>query len=451
MMKQRLAYFTGATLPERMFRVGVILIFLLLRAPLCSALPETETPNVSTAGPEAKALPLPRIGVRKRPGAPGEFYRCDTGECFLPKGFNHTVLEKGATGWHATFNAGVYDPAKMEETLRAMAAIGANTIRVWAWGTQDASGFTGAADNEGLNPAYMENFVDFLRRSGRAGLYVVPILDETPHNATYNAVAAGAEQLSDDGPIQGYNRNYLSPGALPAKAAAAADFVRYIRDADPALLNTVLGWSFANEAFVNNTQGPFDLSAGTVVTVSGRAYDMAEDARRQACYDESIVHWANTMADTVKEVDPHALTTVGMWTSDAHGRPPVNYLRADGKDPRVPPRPSVLAAPECRLDFLDIHVYPWDGTSRVNRDAHEADAVAAGGKPVLVGEYGVFKNKTADEARIMMRDMVEQAVRLGYRGALHWAWDLTMVEGQTWSAVEEGLGACLMQIDLQPR
>jgi|GEM_PF-2235835 len=40
---------------------------------------------------------------------------------------------------------------------------------------------------------------------------------------------------------------------------------------------------------------------------------------------------------------------------------------------------------------------------------------------------------------------------MGYRGALHWAWDLTMVEGQTWSAVEEGLAPFLMKIDLQPR
>ena len=413
MMKQRP---TCTTALERMSGVGVMVILSFLCAPLCSALPETDAPNLSPASAEAKVLPLPRIGVRRNPGAPGEFYRCDTGEPFLPKGFNHTVLERGATGWHATFNVGVYDPAKMDATLRAMAAAGANTIRVWAWGTQNASGFTGAPDSQGLNPAYMEDFLDFLRRSGRAGVYVVPILDETPHNPSYNAVAAQAEPVSGDGPIRGYNRNYLSPGPLAAKAAAAADFVRYIRDADPVLLNTVLGWSFANEVFVNNTQGPFDLSAGTVVTASGRAYDMAEDARRQACYDETIVHWANTLATAVKEVDPNALTTAGMWTSDAHGRPPVNYLHADGKDPRVPPRPSVLAAPECRLDFLDIHVYPWDGTSRVNRDAHEADAVIAAGKPVLVGEYGVFKNKTAAEARIMMRDMVEQAVSFGYRG-----------------------------------
>lgn len=428
--------------------MGVLLALCSLCLPRYGAAADVGAPRTSPVVSETKAAELPRIGVKRNPGAPGEFYRCDTGERFLPKGFNHTVLENGATGWHATFNVGVYDPAKMDATLRAMAVAGANTVRVWAWGTQDASGFTGSPDNEGLNPAYMENFMDFLRRSGRVGLHVIPILDETPHNASYNAVAARAEEVAADSPIQGYNRNYLSPGPLAAKVAAAADFVRYIRDADPALLNTVLGWSFANEVCVNNTQGPFDLSAGTVITASGRAYDMAEDARRQACYDESIVHWVNALADAVKEVDPHTLTTVGMWTSDAHGRPPVNCLRADGKDPRVPPRPSVLAAPECRLDFLDIHIYPWDGTSRVNRDAHEADAVAAGGKPVLVGEYGVFKNKTAAEARIMMRDMVEQAVSLGYRGALHWAWDLTMVEGQTWSAVEEGLGAYLMQVDL---
>lgn len=443
---------------HRILWIGVALLCLLEYGHALQAFGDPPGGGEAATVPVVAAIlapspvtPLPGIAIRKTPGAVAEFYRRDTGEVFLPKGFNHTVLEGGASGWHATFNTGVYDSGKMEATLRAMAAAGANTIRVWAWGVQNATGFTGAPDSDGLNPAYMENFLDFLRRATRSGIYVIPILDEVPRNAGYDSVAARAETSAGDALISGYNRNYLCPGPLAAKAAAAADFVRYLKRADPGLLNTVFGWSFANEIFVNNTQGPFDISSGSAVTANGRSYDMSDNSRRQACYDESILHWVNTLADAIKEVAPDALVTAGMWTSDAHGRPPVNYLLPDGKDPRVPPRPSVLAGPDSRLDFLDIHIYPWDGTSRVNPDAHEAAAVAAKGKPVLVGEYGVFKNKTIDEARVMMREMVEQAVALGYRGALHWAWNLTKVEGQTWSAVEEGLAAYLMGIDLHPR
>ena len=394
--------------------------------------------------------PMPAIGVRRQGEAPAEFYQRDTGARFIPKGFNHTRLEGVSTGWHATFNVGIYDPEAMETLLTEVAAAGANTLRVWAWGVQKETGFTGAPDSRGLNGAYMENFTDFLRRATRHGIYVVSILDETPHNAYYDRIAEEAED-DDDSMITGRNRGYLAPGPLAAKATAAADFVRFVKQADEGLLKTVLGWAFANEVSVNHSQGPFNVQEGMVTTSTGRAYDMADNEQRQACYDETILHWSNALVEAVKAVAPNALTTVGMWTSDAHGRPPVNYLLPDGKDPRIPPRPSVLAGADSRLDFLDIHIYPWDGTSRVRPEAHEAQAVLASDKPVIVGEYGVFKRNTIEEARVMMREMLEQAYALGYQGSLHWVWDLTEVEGQTWSAVEEGLAAHLMALDVHPR
>ncbi len=177
---------------------------------------------------------------------------------------------------------------------------------------------------------------------------------------------------------------------------------------------------------------------------------MADRNQRQSCYDETILHWANTLADAVKAVAPGALTTVGMWTSDAHRRLPINYLLPDDKDPRIPPRPSVLASENSRLDFLDIHIYPWDNTSTVRPEAHEWDALRNSEKPVVVGEYGVFKNKTIEEARVMMHEMLEQAYTMNYQGSLHWIWDLTAVAGQTWSSIEEGLASYLMSLDVHP-
>jgi hypothetical protein len=433
------------------------MLFIFVAGLCCAAYPtdtenKTETVIVSeqpAPAPHPPIEPLPAIGVRKRGGDPAEFYRRDTGERFIPKGFNHTVLEEISKGWHATFNIDVYHSNSMEKTLAAMAAVGANTIRVWAWGTQKASGFTGGSKSRGLNGVYMENFVDFLRRATLHGIYVMPILDETPHNAYYDSLSAQAEAA--DAMITGYNTNYLSPGPLAAKAAAVADFVRFVQEADSGLLNTILGWSFANEMFVNHSQGPFTMKEGQVVTSTGRSYDMVDKEQRQACYDETILYWSNTLAVAVKAVAPEALTTVGMWTSDAHDRPPVNYLLPDGKDPRIPPRPSVLAGSDSRLDFLDIHIYPWDGTSKVRPEAHEAALVLAGNKPVLVGEYGVFKNKTVEEAKVMMGEMLQQAFNLGYQGSLHWIWDLTAVKGQTWSAVEGDLSSYLMALETHPR
>ena len=67
--------------------------------------------------------------------------------------------------------------------------------------------------------------------------------------------------------------------------------------------------------------------------------------------------------------------------------------------------------------------------------------------PALIGEYGVFKRNTIEETRVMLREMLDQGYALGYRGDCHWVWDLTMVEGQTWASVEEGLGEHVMGLD----
>ncbi len=396
-------------------------------------------------------MKLPTIGIRKNEVGYAEFYNRDSGARFVPKGFNHTVLSNTSTGWHATFNIGIYKPDKMETLLTEMAAVGANTIRVWIWGVQDKTGFTAAPESCGLNAAYMKNVVDFLQRCTRHGIYVIPILDEIPHNAYYDNIAAQADIVSPTPQVTGYNRNYFSAGKLAAKAQAVKEFVQYIKDADAGLLNAILGWAFSNEAFVNHSEGPFNQDSGEVFVASGKQYDMGDKKQRQACYDESILYWCNTLVDAVKSVTPDALTTLGMWTSDAHGRAPVNYLLPDDRDPRRPPRPSVLASKESKLDFLDIHIYPWDGTSKVRPEAHEWDVVKNSGRPAIVGEYGVFKRNTIEEAQVMMREMLEQAYEMGYQGSLHWVWDLTAVEGQTWSSVEENLAAYLMELAVHPK
>jgi hypothetical protein len=385
--------------------------------------------------------PLPRIAVRDR-----AFHESATGRVFVPKGFNHTVLEKGSSGWHATFNTDIYDPKAMENLLSRMEAIGANTLRVWIWGTQGPHGFTGGRKGVGLNKAYMENVVDFLARATRHGIYVIPILDETPHNVTYNQVSDQTPKMPQGDLVTGRNRQHFCPGPIAAKAAAIQDFLRYIKAADPGLLQTVLGWAFSNEVFVNTTLGPFQREEGVMVLADGIAYDMALPAERQACYDAAIRDWANALTKAVKSIDPQALTTAGQWTADAHARAPKSGLPHDGKDTRIPPRPSVFAAADCLLDFLDIHIYPWDGTSTVRPQAHEADQVAKSNKPVIVGEIGVFKRNTMPEARVMLDEMLTQAYALGYAGHLLWSWDLSMVPHQTWSAIEEGFGEFAMTL-----
>ena len=211
----------------------------------------------------------------------------------------------------------------------------------------------------------------------------------------------------------------------------------------------MLGWSFANEVFVNTSDSPFQDMDSLAHNATGKVYDMAVEAQRQACYDEGILYWANTLADAVKAVDPDALTTAGMWTADAHGREPVNGLVPEtGRDPRIPPRPSVLGGDNCRLDFLDVHIYPWDGTDLVSRTAHERDLLRGTRAAALVGEFGTFKHQHSTEAsRPVLESLLGQAHAMGYRGGVHWVWDLTMApEHPAWSSVEGGLADFVMQL-----
>jgi endo-1,4-beta-mannosidase len=173
---------------------------------------------------------------------------------------------------------------------------------------------------------------------------------------------------------------------------------------------------------------------------------MADPTERQACYDDGIVFWANEIAAAIREVDPDANVTAGMWTADAHGREPVSGLLPDDKDPRRPPRPAVLTAPDCSLDFIDVHIYPWTGGPAVKRSAHERDAVIGHGAPALVGEYGVFKRQSAETAKEWLASMLRQAYEMGYAGSLFWVWDLSAIPGQTWSAVEAGMAEYVTEL-----
>lgn len=389
--------------------------------------------------------PLPRIGVSVEPGQPGRFVVRETGAQFVPRGFNHTVLD-GDPPWHATFNTATYDPDAMEETLAEMAALGANTVRVWIWGTQDAGGFTGERDGEGINPAYVDNVVDFLRRAARHRIHVFAVLDGIPRNATYQAIA-DAHRAEEPVHAAGYNAHVLDSGWIEAKAQAIRDFVGAIQARDASVLSTVMAWSFSNEQFLTTRHPPFDLMEGLITTPAGNTYDLSDPAQRRACADESVLHWANRLTAALKGADPGALATVGMWTADAHGRAPDNGLPLDGRDPRIPPRPSVLGGAESALDFISIHIYPWDRTSAVSAEHHEHAAVMAVGKPLLVGEYGVFPHQhSVDEARTILREMLEQAYAMGYAGDLFWIWDLRHIEYQTYSAVEHDFGRYVMNL-----
>ena len=87
------------------------------------------------------------------------FYK-KTGEKFIPEGYNHTIGDVDNYKIpHAVFNVGTYNSKRIDKVLAEMKGLGANTIRVWLWGTDHkGSGIWGGPDSNSLNKKYMENF-----------------------------------------------------------------------------------------------------------------------------------------------------------------------------------------------------------------------------------------------------------------------------------------------------
>ncbi len=388
--------------------------------------------------------PLPRIGIRKRKGLPGQFVRLDTGAVYSPQGYNYTELSSD-THWHSVFNTNTYHSARIEAMLTALQSAGANAIRVWAWGeVAKPDGWCGLPDSRGLNPAYLENFVDFLRRCTAHHIYVIPVLDETPRNSYFNYITAKYDRSALLPGVSGYNRQYLTKGLIEAKAEAVKQLVTAVKRVDPGLLNCVLVWSFSNELFVSGTDAPFCRSKGVIAAANGRSYRMDSKTQRQACYDEGLVYWANRLSDVVKKIDPKALTTAGMWTADAFQRAPdggVNLSEGVTADQRYCPRPSVLSSAACKLDCLDIHIYPWGDSPLVNKSGHEWAALCRNGKPVFVGEYGAFTHIPLEQAKQQVLTIRRQIKELGYAGGLFWTWNLT--GPGCYSGVENGFAELL--------
>lgn len=403
----------------------------------------TRPPIEKKEGRNIKTLPRIQLGEIKGKNV---FMKSDKNEIFVPRGFNHVVLEFGSSGWHALFNTNVYKPDEIDTVLKQIAESGGNVIRVWAWGTQNEYGFLSDKENQILNIEYMNNFIDFLRKSAQHNIYVIPILDEYPKFGGFEKILTDLHTLSerDDPHVTGYNRQFFWDSFVKAKAIAIKHFVQYIKDTDPSLLSTVLAWSVQNEVFVMNSEGPFSTFSAEIQLPDGSKGKVATQEERQKVYDQVVLYWANELAKAVKSVDPSALVTAGMWTSDSAGRKPISGLLFDDKDIRFPPRPSILGGDHSLIDFIDIHIYPWDNTSRVNRECHEYGLVK---KPVIVGEYGVFQNVSIEQAKLMLKEFLQQAYDMKYIGDLYWVWDLTAIPEQTYSAVTEGLANYVMQWD----
>lgn len=401
-----------------------IAVALLIPVIACSA-PAQDQPSptdppeplqtATLAPPSPTAQPVEhRIGVRVAEGE-GQFYDRVTGELFVPRGANLIrladlpMIQGGTVRYHSTFNVGMYDPQRIEEALTEMQALGYNTVRVFLDGNCRDS-CIGRLEG-GLNPEYVANLTDFLRRSKDHELVVVLTTDVFPATDEYYDLLDST--WSED--FVGGNSHFLRKGGIRADSKYMRELIGALRAAG-APLDAIFAYQLRNEQFYGGDAPPFSLNEGLVTAANGVTYDMSLEEDKERLMEEGLIYWFDQVRQAVLEEDPTALVTVGFF----HPQEP---HPARIGDPRVLETGRFLR--ESSADFVDLHPYPGIELSfQEYVDNYKMEGVAE--KPILLGEFGASTSSfpTAASAAQALHDWQVQSCDYGFDGWLHWTWDL---------------------------
>lgn len=353
-----------------------------------------------TAIPGRQAGPEHRFGVRDVDGI-GEFYDRDTGEKFIPRGFNYVRTAPMGSGiWHSTLNPGFYEPERAAAALQAMHAAGYNVVRVFVDCCRKGS--NAGSPRGGVSEPYLLNVIDFLEKAAENEVYVLLVLDLTPAEGGYDDMWMHCCSTFD-----GENLRYLTAGGHRGEKRFNQDFIRALVAHD-APMAAIFAYDLTNEVHFSVDKPPFSLAAGRVRTANGQLYDMAKPEEKDRMMDENLVYWIDQQRAAILEVDPNALVTVSF--------PGINSGQT-----------TVHTGPAIRdstADFIDLHIYlGWGLSLEDYLGRFEVDERAE--KPIILGEFGASSRtypaiESAVDALVMLQSA---SCTYGFDGWLLWTWD----------------------------
>ncbi len=393
-----------------------------------TTVPDTTTSSTAEAT-TTSTVPPPaehRIGVRIGENG-GEFYDRTTGETWVPRGFNHWQwdLHRGYL-MDRTFRAGDNGLEQAKVDLAEMASYGYDAVRIWVTACFEEAPGCMVDESGEVRPEYIANVAEYLEAAKANDIVVMFTVDDIIGPGRYDL---GTAPLCCD-EWGGFNLLDLTAGGIADQQRFWTDLIEGLM-AVGAPMDAIWAYELRNEQFFEEQQPP--LSTGGVVTAAnGSTYDLDDPVQRTQMLDEGLVHWARTLSDTIHDLDPTALVTVGYFPS---GQGP----EAVGYDQRlVDPGPLAEAGV---VDFIDYRTYPgldsggWDWMWTNSFLADHVDDTA-----ILLGETGAFHSAydTIDEAITAYTDFIADACRTGLDGWLGWVWDNQNTYTETWSAVDEG-------------
>lgn len=403
-----------------------------------------------------------RIAVRETSGN-AELYNTLTGEKFVVNGVNYVKLRYGD---HSNFEGasdlmpGEYDQYSVETMFKLLKKNGMNTVRVFL-SMGRAAGNPGLGGDYkktmGIYIPYMENFIDFLKKAQKYGIYVLPTFgdNELPNNEYFQSLSNNAAPQD----------TFFTKEGLEAKIKLMTLVYEYVLNRDPSLINTMLALQTQNEFYFDAGQAPFNQTTGTYTFyANGQTYDMSSASERRELANAAVQHYFSEISKAIKALDPGMLISVGTFSMRVVGKTYEDDLGifpiTDGsKDSRYPLSATEMMA--CDIDFFDLHCYnapgaDGDGARNQDLDVENMKLNTAEGKaalkktPIIMGEYGGFLQDQQDweSAKKWILDMRDAAMDNGYSGHMLWEFD-SFCQNLCYSAMYDG-GAFLKELSLFP-
>lgn len=366
-----------------------------------AALGASPTP-APVSRPLPDAPPQHRIGIRQVNGA-AEFFDRQTGERFVPRGVNYVYIPQDGAATILLLKIGIYNPERTRRDFAALASRGFNTVRVFLDHCASGPGCIADSDNEGLNPAYLDNIADMLAAARETGIYVFFTSNDLPDQGGYSQQANDQRGTS----FAGYrNSFYLTPAAVEATRRYWHDLLTGLRARDAAT-DRVLGWELVNEEWMFVDQPPLSLTSGMVQTTTG-TYDISDSGARRRMVSEGLIYYIAQVRDEILSVDPTALVSMGFFAPQIVA--PEWYVETA----------SLLAGSD--LDFFDFHAYPGPLSLAELAAAFGMDGFDD--KPIVMGEYGAFRHIFPDilPAARAVTNWQAESCALGFDGWLYWTY-----------------------------
>jgi hypothetical protein len=339
-----------------------------------------------------------RIGVRLNSINSQEFYDKGNGTKFTPRGYNYTDVRTFTydgielTG-HCTFNTNKYDSEEAELMLVKLQKSGYNTVRVFL-------NPLSMADNVGaVNPDYMANVANFLTKADNYGLSVIITLDMIP-------LKSYGTPIQNEADIWWWNDQYIYDAQITLETDFWKSFIIALKNIQ-APLRAILSYEIRNEFFFHPDHPPLNQSQGQIMHPNLQTYDMSIENDKTKLVEAAFLYWSSTVRDAILIEDPEALVSVGFYAPEPYKKP------------------AIVAIEQSQLDFVDLHLYPYD-FSKADYAAYFNLAQNAN-KLIIMGEFGVVEdnnNKTITEISNLLfswKNDFEQDFNLD--GWLIWSWE----------------------------